>query len=347
MQGLIKQWNKFLERDMTPDYLIRIGIRELLKEKIKFENSFSPEARKEKLISFIRELKKSPIAISIDKANEQHYEVPTEFFKLVMGDYMKYSCCMWDKDTKTLTQAEKKMLDLTIEKAQIKNGDNVLELGCGWGSLSLYIAGKFPQSNLTVVSNSKTQKEYIDSEAQKRNLKNLEVITCDMNEFYINKKFNRVISVEMFEHMRNYEKLLKKISGFMVKGATLFVHIFTHKEFAYYYDTEDEMDWIAKHFFTGGIMPSDNLLLYFQDDLKIENHWVINGRHYQKTAEAWLFNMKRNKNQVMKILEKTYGKGESKKWWVYWKVFFMACAELWGYNNGNEWLVSHYLFEKK
>jgi cyclopropane-fatty-acyl-phospholipid synthase len=239
------------------------------------------------------------------------------------------------------------MLELTCQRAELADGQDVMELGCGWGSLSLFMSAKFPKSNFTVVSNSRTQKIYIDEQAKLRGITNLEVITCDINNFSIGKKFDRVVSVEMFEHMRNYEKLMKLVADALKENGKLFVHIFTHKEYAYKFEVIDDTDWMSKYFFTGGIMPSDDLLLYFNDHHAIEQHWHVNGMHYSKTSEAWLQNMDRHKDKIMPLFEKTYGNGQALKWWVYWRIFYMACAELWGYNHGNEWIVSHYLFRKK
>jgi len=239
------------------------------------------------------------------------------------------------------------MLDLTCRRAKLGAGQEILELGCGWGSLSLFMAAKYPASNITAISNSATQKAYIDSQIKARGIRNLEIITCDINQFEIDKKFDRVVSVEMFEHMRNYETLLNKISGFLKDDGKLFIHIFTHKSLAYKFEVKDESDWMSKYFFTGGIMPSNHLLLYFAKNFIIDDHHFVNGNHYSKTAEAWLSRMDNNKSEVLSIFEKTYGKTEALKWFVYWRLFFLACSELWRFNNGKEWMVNHYLFTKK
>jgi cyclopropane-fatty-acyl-phospholipid synthase len=239
------------------------------------------------------------------------------------------------------------MLAKTCERAELKDGQDVLELGCGWGSLSLWMAEHYPKSSFTVVSNSKTQKIHIDEQARQRGLVNLRVITADMNTFELDQQFDRVVSVEMFEHMRNYQLLMAKVSRMLKPEGKLFVHIFTHKYFAYYFEDKDPNDWLTRYFFSGGIMPSDHLLLYFQDDLTIDKHWRVNGQHYEKTANAWLENMDTHRKEIYPLFEVTYGKENALKWWSYWRVFFMACAELWGYKNGEEWFVSHYLFKKK
>lgn len=335
-----------LEKNLLPDWLIRAGIRRLLAVRLRDENKGDIEKQKQHLMAFVEELKQSPIAVHTADANNQHYQVPTEFFLLTLGKHLKYSGGYWPAGCSTLDESEEAMLRLTAQRARLENGQNILELGCGWGSLSLYMAAQFPGSRVTGVSNSKTQKAHIDAQAQKRGLKNLEIITCDMNEFQAPGQYDRVVSVEMFEHMRNYEKLLAKTASWMKPRALLFVHIFTHLTYAYPFEVKDSTDWMAKYFFTGGIMPSDDLLLHFQKDVRLIEHWRVNGTHYQKTSDAWLANMDKHKAEIMAILEKTYGPQEKVKRWVYWRVFFMACAELFGYKRGQEWLVSHYLFER-
>lgn len=336
-----------LEKGMIPDGVIRWGIRSLLEQKLSDERKDAVEFAFERKLKFINSLRSGPIAVFTPEANQQHYEVPTEFFELVLGKHMKYSCGYWVEGNNDFDRSEEDMLKITCERASIRNGDAILEMGCGWGSLSLFMAERFPQSKVTGVSNSRTQKLFIDEQSRRRRLTNLEIITADINDFHIDRKFDRIVSVEMFEHMRNYQALLTKAAGFLKENGKLFVHIFTHKEFAYPYDEKDDRDWIAKYFFTGGIMPSDDLLLYFQDHLRIHHHWRVCGTHYQKTSEAWLKNMDRNKDRIIPILKKTYGEDQYVKWWNYWRVFFMACAELWGFRQGTEWMVSHYLFNKR
>ena len=297
------KYDFFLEKNLIPDSLIRMKIRQLLQERLLEEDKGSEEANKKHFLSLVEELKKSPIAVDTKSANEQHYEVPTEFYKLILGKHLKYSSCFYKEGVADLNVAERDILELTCERAELKNGMEILELGCGWGSLSLFMAEKFPNSNITAVSNSKTQKIFIDDEAKKKNISNLTVITADMNSFSIDKKFDRVVSVEMFEHMRNYKELLKRISMWLKNDGKLFVHIFTHKTFAYKFEEKDESDWMSKYFFTGGIMPSNDLLFYFDEHLVKENFWEVPGNHYSKTSEAWLKNMDENKNAIISIFE--------------------------------------------
>ena len=338
--------DRLLETNLVPDTLIRAGIRRLLAGTLREHRRANVEEQRAALLAHIAGLKQSPIAIQTRDANEQHYEVPTRFYQLCLGKRLKYSSGLWTDDVATLDQAEEKMLALTCERADIADGQRILELGCGWGSLSLWMAEKYPRAQITVVSNSRTQKAHIDAEATQCGFKNLTVVTCDMNDFDIAAQFDRVVSVEMFEHMKNYHALLAKIARWLAPGGKLFVHIFTHRRYAYHYENKGPDDWMTRHFFAGGQMPSDDLLLYFQDDVRVEQHWCVSGTHYQKTAEAWLANMDANRAEIWPLIEQTYGTDKAKRWWTYWRVFFLACSELWGYRGGNEWHVSHYRFRK-
>jgi cyclopropane-fatty-acyl-phospholipid synthase len=328
-----------IEKGWVPEPLIRAGIRKLLSQRLKEES-----LKNSKL--FLDTIVSSPLAVSTQDANIQHYEVPTSFYQKVLGPRLKYSCAWFDSEGDSLAQAEEKMLALTCERAEIKDGMEILELGCGWGSLSLWMAEKYPNSKVTSVSNSRIQKIYIDAQAKKHNLENIEVITKDMNVFSTDLRFDRVVSVEMFEHMRNIELLFKSVSSWLKTDGKLFVHIFSHQRFSYLFEDNGPSDWMSRHFFTGGMMPSHSLYSQFESDLKIECDWVVPGGHYAKTSEAWLKNMSANESTIKEIFRETYGKGSETKWWARWRIFFMACAELWGFKNGQEWQVSHYLFKK-
>jgi cyclopropane-fatty-acyl-phospholipid synthase len=339
---------RLLERGLLPDGLVRFGIRRLLKVRLAEERQGGLEAQQRHLMELISRLRQSPIAVNTTEANLQHYELPCAFFEQVLGRHLKYSCGYYRDSADTLDDAEARMLQLTAERACLRDGDRILELGCGWGSLSLWMAARYPQSRITAVSNSRTQKLFIDARAAERGLGNLQVITCDVNRlsFPAAARFDRVVSVEMFEHVRNYERLMQRICGWLEPAGTLFVHLFAHERYAYPFEVRDESDWMAKYFFTGGIMPSDDLLLYFQNDLRIQEHWRVDGRHYSRTSEHWLQNMDRHRAAIEPILAQTYGADQVRRWWMYWRVFFMSCAELWGFAGGQEWLVSHYLFRK-
>lgn len=332
--------DSLLEKNLLPDFAIRTGIRRLLGQRIREEAGYDASA-------YVADLKSRGIAEQTDAANEQHYEVPTAFYQYCLGPRLKYSGCYYETGQETLGEAETAMLDLYAERGEFVDGQDILELGCGWGSITLYLAARYPKSRITAVSNSRTQKEHIDAEATQRGLSNVHIITADMNDFDIQAEaFDRVISIEMFEHMKNYEQLLARVSRWLKPGGKLFVHIFTHHQYSYHFVPKDDTDWMARYFFTGGQMPAHDLLAQFQDDLRLEADWKVNGRHYQQTAEHWLENMDRHRSEIEPLFAATYGEDQVRKWWVYWRVFYMSCAELWGYRNGEEWLVSHYRFVK-
>ncbi|HWR90281.1 MAG TPA: cyclopropane-fatty-acyl-phospholipid synthase family protein [Dissulfurispiraceae bacterium] len=338
---------RLVESEYIPDAVIRAGIRSLNRKRLRLERRGGGEALSEHRRHFIEMLRHSPIAVMTDAANRQHYEVPAEFFLLVLGRRLKYSCCLYPKGTETLDEAEEEMLRLTCERAQTGDGMDILELGCGWGSLTLWMAERYPRSKVTAVSNSTLQREFIEGRCKERGMANVSVITADMNYFETDRHFDRIVSIEMFEHMRNYEKLLGKVASWLKPEGKLFVHIFSHREYAYLFEMEGEDDWMGRHFFSGGIMPSDDLLLHFRDDVVVEAHWQVAGTHYEKTAEHWLANIDARRSALMPVLEKTYGKSDASLWLRRWRIFFMACAELFGFRDGREWGVSHYLFRKR
>ena len=333
------------EKGLVPDWLIRRGIRALLNRRLREEQADDPGAQSLRYQSLIDELSESAIAIETDAANEQHYEVPATFYQQVLGQRLKYSSALWPPGVDRLDDAEAVMLDQTCRNAELTDGQEVLELGCGWGSLTLWMASRYPGSRVTAVSNSSSQRRHIESRAEELGLDNVEVITCDVNELSLERQFDRVVSVEMFEHVRNYRQLLRNISGWMKADGRLFVHIFCHRFLAYPFETEGEGNWMGRHFFTGGLMPAADTLLHFADDVVIERRWLYSGEHYAKTARAWLENMDHRRREVRGVMQATYGK-DAELWQQRWRIFFMACEELFGHAHGREWLVGHFLFRK-
>jgi len=337
--------DSLLEKDLLPDWLIRIGIRRLLRQRLREIAAPSPEAQVEQFAAALRAM---PIAINTAESKEQHYEVPTVFYQHCLGPRLKYSSCYYVNGSETLAEAEERMLALTCERARLVDGIDILELGCGWGSLTLWMAERYTKARITGVSHSRTQREYILSEAARRGLTNVSIIACDMNDFDIAAGgFDRVVSVEMFEHMKNWPRLMANIARWLRPGGMFFAHVFTHSRFAYHFEVRDESDWMSKYFFTGGIMPAHSLFPQFQDDLKLLQDWKANGRHYAQTAEHWLKNMDAHRAEIMPLFAQTYGADQAVKWWSYWRIFYLACAELWWFRSGEEWLVSHYLFQKR
>lgn len=334
------------EQGYVPDSVIRLGIRRLIKQRLSEIQADDAESMSDFQSDFVKAMQSAVIAPLPEKANEQHYEVPAEFFRYALGAHRKYSSCYWADNTCDLNSAEQAALEATCRHAQLSDGMDILELGCGWGSLTLWMAEHYPQSRITAVSNSHSQRESIIKLAAERSLNNIEVITRDMNDFSISESFDRVVSVEMFEHMRNYPELFHRIHDWLKPGGQFFMHIFVHRSVPYLFESKDPSDWMSEHFFSGGIMPSDDLPLFFQADLKFLRRWRWDGTHYQKTARAWLQNMDAHKDVLWAVMENTYGQENAQQWWMRWRMFFMACEELFGYNNGQEWWVSHYLFER-
>lgn len=337
----------FTETGLLPDTLLRAGIRRLLKNRLHDIHADDCELSSAAQSGFIDMMDASDIALVPELANEQHYEVPPAFFAEVLGNHRKYSCCYWREDTDSLDDAEADALRITCERAGIENGMDVLDLGCGWGSVTLWIASRYPDCNVTAVSNSRSQHDYIVSEAADRGLGNVTVIVRDMNDFEAPGHYDRIVSVEMFEHMRNYRRLYARVADWLKPGGRFFMHIFCHRSTPYEFVDKGPQDWMSRHFFSGGIMPSADLPLFFQDDLAIRERWRWSGQHYARTSNAWLRRMDERRDAVMPVLRETYGDAAAHTWWVRWRIFFMACAELFDYHDGEEWYVAHYLFERR
>ena len=335
---------KLIELGVIPELILRVAIKKLIQKRL-LEIPVNSEVRKSQKANFIEELQSSPIALSTKLANEQHYEVPPAFFQEIMGAHLKYSCGWFDKNTISLDEAEENMLQLYIERLDIKNNQKILDLGCGWGSFSLYAAAKFPNSTFVAVSNSNDQIEFINNTATARSLENIKAIKQDMNNLSLDESFDRIISIEMFEHMRNYGALLKKLRSHLHNDGKMFVHIFTHRDHPYPYEVRGPSDWMSKYFFTSGLMPSHDIFSYFEEDLVVEQSWKINGSHYARTCNLWLENHYKNKKTILDIFTGHYP--NPRQWFVRWQLFFLACEKLFAYNGGREWFVSHYLLVPK
>lgn len=334
------------ERGLMPDFLMRFGMRRLMAARLREESVDRGEREFDRYRHCLHALRQGPVAIETARANEQHYELPAAFYRQVLGPNLKYSCGLWTPGITTLADAEERMLQLSCERALLADGQDILELGCGWGSLTLWMAAHYPRSVITAVSNSASQREFILARARERGLGNVRVITADANVFDTAERFDRIVSVEMFEHMRNYAVLMARIARWLRQEGRLFVHIFCHRQLMYPFTVERTDDWMGRYFFTGGLMPSEHTLLYFQDHLKIEDQWRVSGRHYEKTANAWLARLDANRPQVRATLAEVYGPSEVPRWFNRWRMFFMACAELFGYRGGTEWFVAHYRFAR-
>lgn len=335
-----------MERGWVPDALIRAGIRRLCRKRLQSlaARPVDAEAR------YAEALRREPLAVHTDDANRQHYELPPAFFDLVLGKHRKYSSGYWPRPDAGLDESETAALEATVSRAELADGQRILELGCGWGSLTLFMAARFPASRIVAVSNSAPQRLTIESRARERGLANVTVLTRNIEsagdlgaEFG---PFDRVVSVEMFEHLKNYETLLERIAGWLAPGGKLFVHVFSHARASYPFETEGEDNWMGRYFFTGGQMPAHDLLPRFQGRLTLEADWRWDGTHYGRTSEAWLENLDRRRSEAIPILESVYGPAARDRWFQRWRIFFLACAELFAYDGGREWGVSHYRFRK-
>ena len=336
----------WVEKGLVPDALVRGGIRRLCRVRLKDLSADDAELSAAITEAFVQSMHQAPTAPLPELANQQHYEVPAEFFALALGPRRKYSCAWWPAGVESLAQAEERALAATCERAGLADGQQVLELGCGWGSLTLWMAERYPGSRIVAVSNSRSQREHILAEAGRRGLDNVEVITADMNRFDTAARFDRIVSVEMFEHMRNWEALFARVHGWLVPGGRFFMHVFCHRATPYPFEDRDASDWMSRYFFSGGMMPSDDLALRVAGALRLAERWRWDGTHYEKTANAWLANLDGSRGEALRVLAKSHGPDEAALWLQRWRLFFMACAELFGHRDGQEWWVSHYLFER-
>ncbi len=345
------------ERGLLPDALTRYGMRQLMRQRLIDEGSQDAEAASTRRQALFDELRASPIAVETQAANTQHYEVPAEFFHRHLGPRLKYSCSLYPTGRETLAEAEELMFRLYAERAGLQDGQRILDLGCGWGSLSLWLAEHYPNSRIVGLSNSHGQREFIQARAHERGFANLTILTGNIVDFQfpandvsgntLNAGFDRILSIEMFEHMRNYDLLLAKLAGWLHDDGRLFVHIFAHRHLAYFFEDKARDDWMTRYFFTGGIMPSETLLAHFQDDLRLVRQWWVDGRHYEKTSNHWLAGMDAHRDDIMPLFAACYGADQAAIWFQRWRMFYMAVAELFGYDQGREWGVGHYLFEKR
>jgi cyclopropane-fatty-acyl-phospholipid synthase len=331
------------ERGLAPDALLRWGVRQLCASRLKEERQGGPAAQAARFQRRLAQLRTTEVAVHTDAANIQHYELPPEFFVHCLGPRLKYSSGYYPTGLETLAEAEEAMLALYGERAALKDGQDILELGCGWGSLTLWMAQRYPRSRICAVSNSKLQRAHIERLCRERGISNVTIVTCDVNRLELPAAaFDRCVSIEMFEHMRNYETLLARIACWLRPQGKLFVHIFAHRALMYPFETTGNDNWMGRHFFTGGLMPSTDTLLWFQRDLQVEQHWQLDGTHYQRTANHWLQNQDRRRAQIMPVLRNCYGESHAQMWFQRWRMFWMACAETFGYQQGREWVVAHY-----
>ncbi|CAH1655762.1 MULTISPECIES: cyclopropane-fatty-acyl-phospholipid synthase family protein [unclassified Chelatococcus] len=333
---IMQRLSSWAEGLPVPDAVSRMVIASLIGSTDRSLGAAPPD-----VATFVREMASFPIAVHTDAANAQHYEVPAAFFEAILGSQRKYSCCYYADARDTLNTAEETALTLTAEHADLADGQAILELGCGWGSLSLWMATHYPKARIVSVSNSASQRAFIEAEAERRQLTNLDVVTADMNDFATDERFDRVVSVEMFEHMANWHTLLGRIHGWLKPDGRLLIHVFAHIEGCYRFDATDAGDWIAQHFFTGGLMPSAALAHQFPDLFAVEAEWRWSGTHYQATAEHWLANFDRNRATIDPILRTVYGPA-APLWRRRWRLFFLATSGLFGHADGEAWGVHHY-----
>ena len=342
---------RLAEAGRMPDALIRVGIRQLIRSRLRQESGGDDERREARQREMRRQLERGAIAEHTAAANAQHYDTPPDYFRYVLGPRLKYSACLWPAGTTALADAEERMLERYAERAELADGMRVLDLGCGWGSFALWLAERHRASRIVAVSNSAEQRRYIAATAAAAGFANVETRTADVNEFTPEGRFDRIVSVEMFEHMRNYAELMRRVASWLEADGALFVHVFCHRDLAYPFDADGAGDWMARHFFTGGIMPARDTLAQYQEHMRLTQTWEVPGSHYQRTARAWLDNLDRNREAAGKALsaarQPSLGPVPARIELQRWRIFFMACEELFGWNGGSEWLVCHYLFRPR
>ncbi len=336
----------WVEQGLVPDAITRLGIRRLLRARLAELQADDAQATAARTQAFLDAMRGTALALLPEKANQQHYELPAAFFAELLGPHRKYSSCYWPDATTTLAEAEAAALRISCERAGIADGQRILELGCGWGSLSLWMAERYPGSQITALSNSRSQRAHIEAQAARSGLRNLTALTRDINCFDTDERFDRIVSIEMFEHLRNWPRAFANVARWMRAQGRFFMHVFAHRGAPYAFEDRDASDWMSRHFFAGGMMPSDDLPLLCQDDLRLLNRWRWGGTHYARTAQAWLANMDTRRTTLMPLLEATYGT-EAELWWMRWRLFFLSVGELFGFEDGQRWWVGHYLFERR
>jgi len=340
------------ERRWLPDRLVRVGMRRLMAKRLKSESRGSEADIAKRQDAFAAELATSPIAVETQSANRQHYEVPAAFFKLHLGPRLKYSSCLYATGRENIDGAESAMLGAYAERAELADGQRILDLGCGWGSFTLWAAARYPRSTIVALSNSRGQREYIEDECRARGLANVTVHTGNIVDFEFDAAalrggFDRVVSIEMFEHMKNYRLLFAKVARWLADDGRVFVHVFANREVAYHFEDRESDDWMTRYFFTGGTMPSFDLFKRFDEDLVVEKRWWVSGRHYERTANEWLHRMDVAREPIMALFRETYGERDARVWFNRWRMFYMAVEELFGFDQGATWGVGHYRFVKK
>lgn len=343
---LMKTAIDWMEWDLMPDFMTRLGIRCLLARRLRTEQRSGAQAPADALARLLEALRDSPMVLDTVTSDVRPDELPVEFFQRVLGEHLKFSACYWPSGVETLNEAEAAMLMLTCERAQLADGQTVLELGCGWGALTLWMAEHFPNSRIEAVTRSRRQRAFIEAQCRHRGIGNVRVTGADSNDFATDRRFDRVVSVGMFPQIHNYRELLVRIARWLTPTGRLFMHLCTHRRFAYAFADEEHNHWLRRYFLTGGIMPSDDLLLRCQGELRLERRWHLNGRHQRRTCETWLANQDHYREEILDLFRRAYGAEQAARWFQRWRVFFISCAELFGYGDGREWGISQYRFDK-